>query len=151
MVAAEQSLEPVSDGPPAPGAPVGRLLIPRIGLDEIVVEGVSDESLNAGPGHLPGSALPGATGNAIISAHRDRHFRDLDELAIGDTIQTITAHGRSSWIITSRRVVESRAPALFTTEEPTLTLTTCWPIRMIGPAPERLILTAKPIRAGSRA
>jgi len=75
----------------AVGAPVARLSIPRIGLDEIVVEGVSDASLNAGPGHLPGSAFPGATGNAIISAHRDRHFRDLDELAIGDTIQTITS------------------------------------------------------------
>ena len=151
LVAAEQSIEQVSDGPPSPGAPVGRLLIPRIRLDEIIVEGVDDDALNAGPGHLPGSVLPGATGNAVISAHRDRHFRHLDAVAVGDTIHTMTMTGRSSWIVTARRVVSSHAPALFTTREATLTLTTCWPVRMIGPAPDRLILTAKPIRTNPRA
>src|SRR4051812_2550140 len=55
------------------GAPVARIEIPHIGLDEIVMEGVEGTSLNVGPGHLPGSAFPGERGNAVISAHRDRH------------------------------------------------------------------------------
>ncbi|MDQ6887290.1 MAG: class D sortase [Gemmatimonadota bacterium] len=133
---------------PAPraGAPVARIAIPRIGVDEIVVEGVDGDELNAGPGHLPGSALPGADGNAIVSAHRDRHFHGLDELVLGDTILTESAAGRIEWTVTGRRVVERGAPALFTTGDATLTLTTCWPVRYVGPAPERLILTAKPIR-----
>src|SRR5437764_5227048 len=57
-----------------PGTPVARLLIPRLDMDEIVLEGVDADALNAGPGHLPGSAFPGERGNPVISAHRDRHF-----------------------------------------------------------------------------
>src|SRR5206468_7299266 len=62
------------------GAPVARLVIPRLGIDDIVLEGVDDDVLNAGPGHLTGSAFPGERGNAVISAHRDRHFARLGEL-----------------------------------------------------------------------
>src|SRR4051812_6920409 len=60
------------------GSPVARIVIPRIDLDAIVIEGVDDDALNAGPGHFPGSAFPGEPGNAVISAHRDRHFSKLD-------------------------------------------------------------------------
>jgi sortase A len=125
--------------------PVGRLIIPSIGLDEVVVEGVGDSQLEAGPGHLPGSALPGAAGNSVISAHRDRHFHALGDVALGDTIVTETLAGRARWVVIARRVVESGAPALFASSEPVLTLTTCWPIRYLGPAPDRFILTAKPL------
>jgi sortase A len=132
-------------------APVARLEIPRIALDEIVVEGVEDESLNAGPGHLPGSALPGETGNAIISAHRDRHFRRLDEVTIGDSIVTEMGQYRVMWRVVSKRVVRAHAPALFETHDPALTLTTCWPVRFLGPSPDRLLITAVPIRSSRRA
>jgi sortase A len=99
--------------------------------------------LNAGPGHLPGSATPGDAGNAVISAHRDRHFSTLGELQIGDTVYTETGSDRSTWIVTKRRVVGAGKPALFSSDEPVLTLTTCWPIRYFGTAPDRLILQAK--------
>lgn len=132
-------------GPLAEGAPVARLTIDRIGLDAIVLEGVDGEELNAGPGHLPGSAIPGEAGNAIISAHRDRHFDHLDEVQVGDTIRTESGDLSMRWIVVGRRVVEKEQPALFATSSPTLTLTTCWPIRYIGPAPERLIVTARPV------
>ena len=127
------------------GEPVARLQIPRIHLDEIVVEGVGDDELNAGPGHLPGSVLPGMKGNAVISAHRDRHFSRLDELQLGDTIRTETGHSNGSWVIVGRRIVGRETPALFVANEPLLTLTTCWPVRYFGSAPDRLILSAKPI------
>jgi sortase A len=127
------------------GAPVARLLIPRIHLDEIVLEGVGDDELNAGPGHLPGSAVPGMRGNAVISAHRDRHFRHLDELQIGDTVMTEAGRSKNAWVIVGRRVIDRDAPALFETATPTLTLTTCWPVRYFGSAPDRLILTARPL------
>jgi LPXTG-site transpeptidase (sortase) family protein len=126
------------------GAPVARLVIPKIGLDEIVLEGVDENSMNGGPGHLPGSSLPGDLGNAIISAHRDRHFRHFDNLGIGDTIHTESGSRDATWVIVSRRLVGKDAPALFTTKDATLTLTTCWPIRYLGVAPDRLILIAKP-------
>ena len=130
-----------------PGTPVARLVIPRIGLDEIVVEGVDGDALNAGPGHVPGSAVPGEAGNAVVSAHRDRHFSHFDVLAIGDTLATESSAGTQAWIIVSKRVVAENAPALFITQNATLTLTTCWPIHYLGPAPDRLIVTAKPLRS----
>jgi sortase A len=136
-------------GPWAIGSPIARLMVPVIGLDEIVIEGVGDEELNVGPGHLPGSVLPGERGNAIISAHRDRHFRSLGSLQVGDQITTETASARrTKWIVIARRVVRSHEPALFSTPDATLTLTTCWPIRYVGTAPERLIITAKPVGWG---
>lgn len=131
----------------AVSAPVGRLIIPAIELDEVVVEGVGDAQLNAGPGHLPGSAFPGEAGNAVISAHRDRHFHGLDRLALGDTVVTETTAGRTTWVVVGRRIVERGEPALYPTETATLTLTTCWPVRYIGPAPDRLLITAKPVPA----
>jgi len=127
------------------GAPVARLQIPRIHLDEVVVEGIGDDELNAAPGHLPGSSLPGMRGNAVISAHRDRHFDHLDELQLGDTIQTETSQSRDAWVVVSRRVVGRKAAALFQAKEPLLTLTTCWPVRYFGSAPDRLIVSAKPL------
>jgi LPXTG-site transpeptidase (sortase) family protein len=136
-------------GPWAIGSPIARLMIPVLGLDEIVIEGISDEELNAGPGHLPGSVLPGERGNAVISAHRDRHFSSLGSLKVGDEITTETAPARRmKWIVIARRVLRSHEPALFSTPDATLTLTTCWPIRYVGTAPERLIITAKPVGWG---
>jgi sortase A len=132
-------------------APVARLEIPSIALDEIVVEGVEEASLNAGPGHLRGSALPGEAGNAVISAHRDRHFRELDKVTIGDSIVTEMGQYRVMWKVVSKRVVAANAPALFQTRDPALTLTTCWPVRFLGPAPDRLLITAVPIRSSRRA
>jgi sortase A len=130
---------------PVEGAPVARLVIPRLDLDEIVLEGVDGDDLNAGPGHLPGSVLPGDRGNSIVSAHRDRHFNHFDALSVGDTVVTESRAGRTTWVIVSQRVVDKNAPALFATKDATLTLTTCWPIRYVGPAPSRLIVTARPV------
>jgi sortase A len=134
-----------------PGELVGRLLIPVVKLDEVIAEGVGDDELVAGPGHLPGSASPGEPGNAVISAHRDRHFHSLGRVAIGDTVITETRTLRTMWVITGRKIVGRYQPSLFPSAEPELTLTTCWPIRYVGPAPDRLILTAKPVLAPGRA
>jgi len=131
----------------APGAPVARLIIPRLGLDEVVVEGVGDDALRAGPGHMTGSALPGDPGNAVISAHRDRHFKGLGALAAGDTVITESAGGNVRWVVTRIRVVTADAPVLRTSATPLLTRTTCWPIRYFGSAPDRLI--AEAVRIGS--
>jgi sortase A len=140
-----------SDGlrpaPVVPGAPVARLVIPRLRMDEIVMEGVDEFSLNAGPGHLPGSAFPGEPGNAIVSAHRDRHFARLGAISVGDTVITESGTHQTRWVVLSKRVVAADEPALFRTSDATLTLTTCWPIRYFGTAPERLIVVAKPIQA----
>ena len=136
----------------AAGAPVARLEIPRLGLDEVVVEGVDESALRAGPGHMSGSALPGEYGNSVISAHRDRHFKSLGKIAVGDTILTDASEGKLAWTVSRIRVVDADAPVLRTSKTPLLTLTTCWPVRYFGPAPERLIVEASLItpRLGTR-
>ena len=126
---------------------MGRMRIASIDLDEVVVEGVGDMELRAGPGHLPGSALPGEAGNAIIAGHRDRHFHRLDEVAVGDTIVTQTRHDQALWVVTETRVVDADAPALRSSREPRLTLVTCWPVRYLGPAPGRLLITAAAVES----
>src|SRR6185312_9814012 len=63
-----------------------RVVIPKISLDAIVVEGVSRKKLSEGPGHIKGTAAPGEPGNAVISAHRDTFFRHIYELNKGDEI-----------------------------------------------------------------
>ena len=133
----------VTDWTTARGSPIAQLLIPKLGLDEVVVEGVDDAALRAGPGHMVGSALPGDSGNAVLSAHRDRHFRSLDALAVGDTVVTDSERGRVVWRVTRIRVVDGDAPALRDSATPLLTLTTCWPIRYFGSAPDRLIVEAR--------
>ena len=129
------------------GAPVARLVVPKIALDDIVLEGVTVAVLNGGPGHLPGSALPGDDGNAVVSAHRDRHFRRLGELSTGDTIVTETETRRVSWRVVGRTVVDKDAPVIRREKGRVLTLTTCWPMGYLGGAPERLILKAVPVDA----
>jgi sortase A len=125
------------------GTPVARLLIPSIDLDEIVTEGVGPVELNGGPGHFPGSVLPGDVGNSILSAHRDRHFSRVGELAVGARIRTETRDRTVEWVVSERRIVSKDTPALFEESEATLTLTTCWPLRYFGPAPDRLLIVAK--------
>jgi sortase A len=120
------------------GAPVARLVIPSIGLDEIVLEG--SDALNAGPAHVAGSAFPGEPGNSVISGERDRHFSHLDAVSAGDTIVTESVAARDEWIVLSKRIVRRDEPVV--ASGTTLTLTTSWPIRYLGPAPERLIITA---------
>jgi sortase A len=128
------------------GEPVGRIMIPAVGLDEIVLEGVGEAQLEAGPGHVPETVLPGEAGNSVISAHRDRHFHSLGRVSVGDTVITETRAGRESWIVSQIRIAEAGKPAIYPTLDPTLTLTTCWPIRYVGPAPDRLLVTARPAR-----
>jgi sortase A len=73
------------------GDAIAAMRIPRLGDDWswVVVEGVSDEQINRGPGHFPGTALPGQIGNFAVAGHRATHgepFAHLDEVRAGDTI-----------------------------------------------------------------
>lgn len=132
------------------GAPVTRVIIPSIRLDEVVVEGLSDKDLWAGPGHMPGTVFPGENGNSVISAHRDRHFHRLDDVRVGEMIETQTPSMSVMWRVKTRRVVKRDARVIRESSDPMLTLTTCWPARYLGPAPDRLIITAVPVSVRER-
>ncbi len=91
--------DPVTAPPTAPppeGEPVGIIGIPRIGLERVIVEGVSKVDLKKGPGHYPGTPLPGQAGNVGIAGHRTTYgapFNRIDELVPGDEINIVTTQG----------------------------------------------------------
>src|SRR4029079_2300001 len=132
----------VSVRPPA-GEVVGRLEIPRLSLSPVVFEGADPDVLERGAGHLPGSALPGDSGNTVLAAHRDTFFRPLRAIQVGDVVKIHTRPKNSVYVVQSARIVEpDDVDVLKPTSEPALTLITCYPFRYIGPAPERFVVRA---------
>ena len=108
------------------------MVIPAIGVDRYVVEGVGEPDLQMGPGHYPGTALPGQAGNVGIAGHRTTFgapFFRLNELARGDFIYLTDTSG-TTWVYDVVRdwvVPPSDVAVLDPTHEPELTLTTCNP------------------------
>jgi LPXTG-site transpeptidase (sortase) family protein len=121
-----------------------RVSIPKINLDLIVVEGTNHRALRIGPGHLKDTPLPGEVGNSVISAHRDTFFRHIYELAKGDEIQVRRDGHTYVFHVMGKRIVDpDDLSVIRNTADARLTLITCYPTYYIGPAPQRLIVTAK--------
>lgn len=94
---------------PAPRQPLGSLRIPALGLDTHYAEGVDAAVLDVGPGHLPGSALPGAPGNAVLAGRRRTaaaSFARLDRLAPGDQIVVATPAAEVAYRVVETVVVD---------------------------------------------
>ena len=129
---------------PAVGDPVAIIAIPTIGLDQVVVEGVGTAQLAVGPGHYPGTALPGQPGNSGIAGHRTTHgapFNALAELVPGDQVVLTTLQGTFRYRVTRSLVVAPDDIAVLRpTATPQLTLTTCNPKYS---ATERLVVEAR--------
>jgi sortase A len=126
---------------PAPpeGDAVGIISIPKIGINDAIVEGVDVGDLRKGPGHYPSTQMPGHEGNSAIAGHRTTYshpFGDLDQLAVGDEVKVTTTQGAFTYKVTEQLVVDpSQIEVLDPTPDParaghqlsTLTLTTCNP------------------------
>jgi LPXTG-site transpeptidase (sortase) family protein len=109
---------------------------PLLGGPLFVSEGVGPGQLARGPGHFPGSALPGQEGNFAVAGHRTTHggpFGDLDGLRAGDEIHVTDSAGqRFLYLVLERRIVSPAdtwvaGPDPLGHGTPTLTLTTCHP------------------------
>ena len=82
-----QSGRPQAPWPWADTHPVARIRIPRLGYDEIVLEGASPRTLAFGPAHLLNGTALGEPGNLVLAGHRTSWFKPLEHIAQGDTIQ----------------------------------------------------------------
>ena len=123
---------------------VGKLEIPRIGISVMVLEGVESKTLKVAAGHVPGTAMPGVTGNTAIAAHRETFFRKLQGILPGDRIQLSTVRGTHEYSVDSTEIVGPQDTQILESQsQPELTLITCYPFYFVGAAPKRFIVHAR--------
>jgi len=136
--------DPPQPLPPRRGEALALLRVPSLGIETVVVEGTDSKSLSLGPGHLEGSALPGAPDNCIIAGHRDGPFGRLRTARAGDILE-IARHGDAParYRVESVEVVgKDDTRALAPSREPRLTLVTCYPFHFLGRAGRRFVVRA---------
>lgn len=133
--------------PPIPRAnePVvvlGSIEIPRIGLNKTLYEGITLTTLDRGPGHWPGTALPGYMGNVVIGGHRTtkgKPFRHLDKLIAGDEVIFTTPTGRFVYRVVRTEIVTPQSMWIVNqTTAYTATLFACHPV---GSTKERIVVS----------
>jgi sortase A len=132
-----------AERPPLPEMLLGRLKIPRLHVAAMVREGADSGTLRSAIGHIPGTALPGKTGNVGLAGHRDTFFRALRNIEKDDTIDFETDAGTFRYAVESTRIVSPRdVSVLNAVGGRTLTLVTCYPFYYVGSAPKRFIVRA---------
>lgn len=113
---------------PATGAALGRLVIPRLGLDVVFRQGISASVVDRGPGHYPTTSLPGQRGTVGIAGHRVTHthpFLRMNLLRRNDQIVLVVKHRRYMYRVFRMRILPQRQ---------------AWPLRPVNG--EQLVLTA---------
>ena len=91
------------------GDAIGRLRVPRLDLDLVVVKGSSPGPLRKGPGTFDDTPLPGARGTAAIAGHRTTYgapFRDIDALRRGDTVRVTMPYATIRYRVEGHRIVD---------------------------------------------
>ena len=135
--------------------PIARLRVPRLGYDEIVLEGATPRTLAFGPARLASAARPGEPGNVVLAGHRTSWFRDLEGIGVGDRVQVQWVASRCggarerTYVVSMVRVVEPDDLALLReTPDDALTLITCYPFGLGPTSPQRFVVRAAPLGPG---
>jgi sortase A len=130
------------------GDALGKLRIDRIALSAVFVEGTDAGDLRKGPGHYPGTPLPGRRGTVAIAGHRTTYgapFRNLDKVKPGDEVRVAMPYGRFTYRVERTRIV---APtAVWVTQRVShdrLVLSACHPLYS---AAKRIVVFARLIRS----
>ena len=143
----QQVIPPIEEGDA-----VARIDVPAIGVNDIVVAGVTRDDLKRGPGHFPETPLPGQLGNVAIAGHRTTYgqpFHNVDNLNPGDDIVMTTPNGTFVYSVVTTQIVAPSDYQVVATSDPgraTLTLVSChpkWTTR------DRIVVTAEldPLRS----
>ncbi len=136
--------------PLADTRPLARLRVPRLDIDQIVLEGASGRTLAFAPGHLAASAMPGEPGTTVLSGHRDTHFGFLQHLEPGDRVLLETPTGVQRYQVIDAQIVDTRTtPLRLQGHHSELLLITCYPFNVVAPTgPLRYRVTAVPVLEG---
>lgn len=134
-----------------PGQPLGRLLVPRMGLNAIVVMGTDREALKKGPGWEPRTWLPGEGRLVYVAGHRTTYgapFSHIDALRPGDRVTLELPYAAFEYRVTGHRIVAATyLAALRSRGREEIALQACWP-RFF--ASQRYIAYARPVRVMPR-
>ncbi|WGX98211.1 sortase [Nocardioides sp. L-11A] len=123
VAAATAPVGPVTE----PGAPVALLEIPRLGMQQVVVEGTASGDLLAGPGHLRNTVLPGQAGTSVVlgrAATYGSPFAEVDRLEPGDRIEVTVGQGRAVFTVQGLRRSGDPLPQPLASGRSRLTLVT---------------------------
>jgi sortase A len=133
------------------GQPIGRLELPTIGVEEVVVAGTDGASLRKGPGHYPETPLPGARGTVAIAGHRTTYgapFRRLDRLERGDRLRVVMPYGSFTYRVERTRIVAPTATWVTRrVSHDRLVLSACHPLYS---AAQRIVVFARLVAARPR-
>ena len=122
---------------------IGNLSIPRLKKSVLFYQGTDAATLRKGAGHYINSVMPGATDNSVIAGHRDSVFKNFGRLKRGDLLIVTIGASQHIYKIKSMRIVDAEdRTVIVPTTKATLTLSTCYPFKYIGSAPDRFIVTA---------
>lgn len=132
------------------GQAIGRVVIPSIDVDIVMVQGTNTDDLAKGPGHYSSTPFPGQLGTTAIAGHRTTYlapFRHLDSLDQGDTVQVEMPYATLDYRIEKTRVVQpTDVGILRRASHQRLVLTACHPLYS---ASERIVAFARLARIRS--
>jgi sortase A len=132
---------PANERAKVPIVKIGEIRIPKIGLVHPIYEGVTLTVVDRGPGHWPGSAVPGQLGNSVFAGHRVTHsrpFRNVDKLVAGDEIIFVMPNGTFTYKMTKQEIVKPTDTWIVNpTRTATVTLFACHPP---GSAAKRIVI-----------
>lgn len=107
-----------------------------------VAYGVDEQTLEKTPGWLENSAYPGEEGVCVIYGHRNRnHLKALKNIKIGDAITVHTAQDELDYVVESIEILDTNDPIIIPTSTGKhLMLSTCYPFRYSGSAPQKYVV-----------
>ncbi len=127
------------------GDAVGTIVVPRLGLRMVVVEGTSASQLARGPGRYRMTSLPGLGGTVAIAGHRTTHlqpFRHLDALRSGDSIYLEMPYGTFRYVVYADAIVDDHDWSILRPRPfEKLVLSACHPLYS---ASQRIVVYARP-------
>jgi sortase A len=133
------------------GEAIGKIVIPHIDLDAVVVQGTDTSSLEKGPGHYPDTPFPGQPGTVAIAGHRTTYlapFRDIDSLVPGDEIHLEMPYANFTYVVTRHRIVSPNQTGIIRpVGYPQLVLTACNPLYS---AAQRYVIFARLRQSGGK-
>jgi sortase A len=92
------------------GEAIGRIKVPRLGLDMVLVNGTDHNSLKKGPGRDLRSFMPGENRLVYVAGHRTTYlapFANIDSLRSGDPVTIQVPYGTFLYSITRHRIVKA--------------------------------------------